>query len=700
MVALNAIFQRGCQMYNSSFHGRMHAMIKHHIWHGCSGLPTDHVQGLRLIGRYFETNIFGYYIHSFEFRTKQINHDTLKATRIGEASNPGPECYVDVCLVNPTAIANRKELLCSLQADVLALAETSATAMLQSEFNQAIKDTPYSVFWGHPVEDKVKISVLRDGRPSRRGEALGTAIMTRVPARRSRIEGDSVLRQSCRFVPCICYLGEIEVLIVAAYFFPDRTLEAQAQNEILLSHIYDYVARSDIPFVIAADFNQNIHTLSAWKAFQHLGCEEGFQSARHRLGIELPPTCRNSTRFDSFIFHPTLTDLLVDMWVGPEHMFADHSPIYARFEVRQVAKVKRKLFVPADWSSLTIDHKCFDKQYKKAAQEAFLDSHIASASNPEQKMHIWSKTIEHALDQTLRCMHRENPVLFPLKNLPSKFRGRCAPPRFLTTTPNRSVKQDATALFDPVGEPTALRNCHKARQTRRLMSLSRQISRQLQQYSSWDHVPVPKQHNLQSEWECIRKAQGYGASWEHWVLGFEIIPFVPMSLPSLPLLHNLVQLTKHDAEIAFRQEEKTVGMQINNQQEKNGALVFKALRDPEQKVIIGMPCQVQVEARLLRLSKGSIRILIASDQSFRKGEAQYGSANIRITRQDRRFIDLVLLSGSLATKATLSQSRYSQDIDKMSKDFFNFWAPMWLRDTKLEASDENMWESTFPDIFA
>lgn len=38
-------------------------------------------------------------------------------------------------------------------------------------------------------------------------------------------------------------------------------------------------------------------------------------------------------------------------------------------------------------------------------------------------------------------------------------------------------------------------------------------------------------------------------------------------------------------------------------------LLFKALRDQEQKIITGLPCPVTVPARLPRLSKGQIRRL-------------------------------------------------------------------------------------------
>ena len=82
--------------------------------------------------------------------------------------------------------------------------------------------------------------------------------------------------------------------------------------------------------IISADFNQGIRTLTSWLAFAHVGCEEEFECALGRLGKTLPPTCRGATRFDSFIFHPSLVEIISDMWVGPEHLFADHSPIYVR----------------------------------------------------------------------------------------------------------------------------------------------------------------------------------------------------------------------------------------------------------------------------------------------------------------------------------------------------------------------------------
>lgn len=71
----------------------------------------------------------------------------------------------------------------------------------------------------------------------------------------------------------------------------------------------------------------------------------------------------------------------------------------------------------------------FAVQYQNTAKDYFLDTHIASNTDPEQQMHLWSHTVEKALALTLQQMHTQDPMRYPLKNLPQKFRGRCAPPK-------------------------------------------------------------------------------------------------------------------------------------------------------------------------------------------------------------------------------------------------------------------------------
>ena len=141
----------------------------------------------------------------------------------------------------------------------------------------------------------------------------------------------------------------------------------------------------------------------------------------------------------------------------------------------------------------------------------FIHSPMTSA---EQKMQIWSHTVEKALNRTIQMQHFCDPLNFPQKNLPPRFRGRCQPPKFEKKSIFRSVKSDPTNSYSPKGEPTSLKTCQKVRQTRRLASLFRQVNRKLLRHQSWEQIPTVEQQSLQQEWSRIRQAQGFGHSWE------------------------------------------------------------------------------------------------------------------------------------------------------------------------------------------
>ena len=115
-------------------------------------------------------------------------------------------------------LQEKEMIIVPLQADGLGLSETSATSFVQHGFADSLKATDYSVLWGRAVEAKRKILEPQHDRPSRRGDALGAAILSRLPFRPTRLGGSDALFQSCRFCSCVCHMGHVEVLFVSAYF--------------------------------------------------------------------------------------------------------------------------------------------------------------------------------------------------------------------------------------------------------------------------------------------------------------------------------------------------------------------------------------------------------------------------------------------------------------------------------------------------
>lgn len=316
--------------------------------------------------------------------------------------------------------------------------------------------------------------------------------------------------------------------------------------------------------------------------------------------------------------------MICDMWVGPAHLFADHSPIYAKFTVLGGVTESPTLYVPHDWSIFALDPTIFSQQYVHQAQKAFLLTHIQSREDAEHKLRLWSEVVENSVCKTLQEMHHQDPLRNPLPRLPAHFRGRCAPPRFVRPATKRSIKHDLTGGYNPSGEPTCLKTCLKVRQTRRLASLFRQVSKHLTVHHSWSSIPSVTRQTLHKEWECIRRAQGFGRAWERWILTFECVPILPQGVPDLPLLHLFLQITKYETDLAVRQEEKIhraakKHLIQQDTKDKNGSLIFRALRETEQKVISGLPCPITAEAKLIRLSKGTVRLLLTTDTQFMVG---------------------------------------------------------------------------------
>lgn len=243
----------------------------------------------------------------------QVSWNPLLGTRTGEASHPGPSTshqQFTFAILNPTVLTDRQQDILDLQADTISLAETSATVSIQNEFTKFIQKTNYRVSWSPPVSPH-RESVNPMAMDSfRRGEALGTASLHRTPHRPSRNPFPGHLSDTLWVSQEVVRLGHFEVLLVTAFFFAGRTAHIRAKSDSLLADIYMHCALSNMPFIVAADFNHPVREFPAYRAFQAVRCQEAFHFAQQRFNKDLPPTCRNATKNDSFIIHEALVPFI------------------------------------------------------------------------------------------------------------------------------------------------------------------------------------------------------------------------------------------------------------------------------------------------------------------------------------------------------------------------------------------------------
>lgn len=179
---------------------------------------------------------------------------------------------------------------------------------------------------------------------------------------------------------------------------------------------------------------------------------------------------------------------------------------------------------------------------------------------------------------------------------------------------------------------------------------------------------------------------------------------MPSHVPDLTFLNLLMQLTRYDSDIAVRQEEKMRRLSRKHwisldNTDKNGALVFQSLRDPEQKIIPGLPCPASTEAKRIRGSKGSTRLLLHEDTIFRPGRASFYNIEVHIEEQHGRLLKIKTDATDVPTKGRLQQAEYTEDITTTSKHVFEYWMPMWGRGSPQEASEESQWEEALETFY-
>ena len=218
-----------------------------------------------------------------------ISYCPYAGQRIGEAQNPGPpgsrplrqsslleawrqevddpepdpHSWVQITVANPTAVLGKADLLVSLDSDILLLAETSAVGSTQATLAGQLRPKGYRCFWSPPVDAHFTLP----GRPeSRRGHALGAAVMSRLRADAPFQTPPVLLTESRRFSEACVQLGAVAVHVVALYGFPANRPQAALLNEELLAETLQHVSSSRLPCLIGGDFNGPVTQLAIWRA--------------------------------------------------------------------------------------------------------------------------------------------------------------------------------------------------------------------------------------------------------------------------------------------------------------------------------------------------------------------------------------------------------------------------------------------------
>ena len=60
----------------------------------------------------------------------------------------------------------------------------------------------------------------------------------------------------------------------------------------------------------------------------------------------------------------------------------------------------------------------------------------------------------------------------------------------------------------------------------------------------------------QREWNAILSAKGYGNKWSNWILAFEVVAYLPTTVPEMDIIDTVTQITEHDCNCACLEESR------------------------------------------------------------------------------------------------------------------------------------------------
>ena len=345
---------------------------------------------------------------------------------VGEASNPGPvsEQQIKIAIANPTAVHQKVGKIMQLEANVVALSETSATHAVQNQVDHDLKGYGFRAFWSSHVSSK-KFSA--DNRPSLRGEALGAAIFTHLPSRKPRSGFSDLLWETQRIAMAIIRLGGREVLFVSIYGFANRYREGKRPNDLMLASLIPAITEIGLPFCILGDFNEPPTKLNSFQFFRDMGACEAFSWYQSRFGTTLPATCSGSTGNDTAILHPWLLQYVESMEVSSEIVFEPHSPLCITLKFDDMARSQVTWNLPKTWASIAPDGGLIAGEYRSVDFDVL---HEQFHGKPEELTDAaflqWSRETEGAVDRALCKARCRDPTRHVVPSLHSSFKGRCS----------------------------------------------------------------------------------------------------------------------------------------------------------------------------------------------------------------------------------------------------------------------------------
>ena len=411
------------------------------------------------------------------------------------------------------------------KCDLFSLSETAAKAIVQKQFAAKFNAKKCKVLWSPPVPP---LTETVSGHVHARGKASGTAILTSLPCRPTRLPLTDDLAFSTRFVHGIVQVGDAHLQVVVLYCKPNRSASDVEFNSQLMQFAVDQTKLVPLPYVIMGDFNMPVHLFECWPLLQASGCQSLPLLYRLQHAEDMPPSCMESTNPDNAIISSQLASFVRRIRVLPTHFFAAHAPVTFDLELPCSSLYLARIRHPRSFVELSLP------------DDIFSQVDVAHCFTDVTTLEEWGHAVENCYDTVLRAGHG------PLPSLPKAFRGRCKPLKIVKCPVVSPTKQACPGSYEPSTEGITIASRKKVTQVRRLESFHRRLLK-------WDgsQFDFRVYEQLLQEWNAIMRSHAFAEPFLHWISTFPDMDLPAFPLPSSAWVFEALQLTRHFTEAAL-----------------------------------------------------------------------------------------------------------------------------------------------------
>lgn len=617
---------------------------------------------------------------------QHVHYHPTDGCRIGEAKNPGPVSQgflLKCCLLNPTAIYNKVDIITRFDSQIFQIAETSATAAIQIATQPEFKSKGFQTHWSPAVAAHGGVALEET---SYRGQATGVSIHSQHPLRPSRVKLPDDIDHT-RILSSIVQIGEWKIHFVTVYGYPSCHPKSKDRTNNLLEVAADIVTQINLPAIISGDFNHPLETLGAGQTLARCGYINLKQKFQELYSEQMPFTCREVTSPDQVLISPLLQDFVTSINVDKQKDFSDHDPILYQLKLPIQPPMISVLRLPKTWLTFQPDPILLEKHFvtfAKLNNLPFTSECATTIDSLPDALELWAKVTESAVDATIKEQHANDPVKFPQRSLPKNCRGRAQ-----LKTPKKKPFGDAISSachgqYDPPGEAVNIQLKLVVRQTRRVQSLYYRMTKLALQ----SQIQETQLEQIHFEWAAISKAKGFGRSFPHWCCQVpELIPF-PIVLPTVDYLLDLSQFLKLHADQMsndlqqFRAAKSKFGRH-NYDVPTERSKISKHIKGSQFPMVESLQTSITSDILDIRTMQGLLEIDVPGDQQFRLDTMiKVGDAECDPIDQNANTITLIQRDADqeIQPNSQATQIQWIHEPYQVASALNQYWDQFWNRD--------------------